>query len=321
MKEELLKNILFENYGIIYNSINKIENGTADVYNIDNLYVLKIYQKNFDLSRVKNEIKVTEYLKKDLIVPRFLINKYGKYYSIHDKRIIVLMEYISGYSIEAFKANKSQILDSANTYGKLIKKLQTYRADIPYYNIEKYTFKNINKTIKKLQTLITRTKDRSIIDDLKYRLEIIDNLKNIKIENISIIICHGDYYISQCIYKNEKIKAILDFSSIKKMPVSIELIRSYIYLDNEGEKGSFSIDGLVDYVKEFSKYYKLNLNDLKYMPHLYLIKLLRSDFGYKEYIENDDKKEDYIAIGKKLQSQIKFIYNNLDKISEKLKKI
>jgi len=54
------------------------------------------------------------------------------------------------------------------------------------------------------------------------------------------------------------------------------------------------------------------------MPYLYYIRLLRSTFGYKEYIENRNKKTEYLNIGKKLQNQIIFLSNNVDTISLKL---
>ena len=50
-----------------------------------------------------------------------------------------------------------------------------------------------------------------------------------------------------------------------------------------------NIDTLVDYVKEFSKYIKLNKYDLKYAAQIYLIQTVSSPFGYKQYNDDYDK--------------------------------
>ena len=57
------------------------------------------------------------------------------------------------------------------------------------------------------------------------------------------------------------------------------------------------------------------------MPYLYLIRLLRSNFGYMQYINDYDKKNEFLYFGNKLQDQIKFLYNNAEIISNKLKEI
>ena len=319
-KNDIVK-LLLNNYDIELYSIKKIKDGSADLFIINNIYVLKIFQLNYNFDRVEREQSIIDFLKQYMIVPSFIKNNNRKYYSIYKDRIVILMDYISGYSIEAFNATKNQIIDSANKYGKLISVLTNYKKFVPEYSIDKYTTHNIEETVNNIKDLINRSNNEDINNDLRIRLNIINDIKNIVIDNVTKITCHGDYYVSQCIYENDEIKTILDYGSVKKMPVSIELIRSYIYLDNNGKTGKFDIDNLILYVKEFMKYYKLNNNDLKFMPHMYLIKLLRSDFGYKQYIENSNRKDEFLAIGKKLQNQIIFIYNNLNKISKELERI
>ena len=68
----------------------------------------------------------------------------------------------------------------------------------------------------------------------------------------------------------------------------MELIRSYSYIDKDAKNGSFNIDTLTDYVRKFNEYVILNEYDLKCMPYLYLIQLLNSSYGYKEYINNKE---------------------------------
>lgn len=42
-------------------------------------------------------------------------------------------------------------------------------------------------------------------------------------------------------------------------------------------------------LKEFNKYVKLNNYDIKYMSTLYLLQLLNSTYGYRQYISDNSK--------------------------------
>ena len=51
------------------------------------------------------------------------------------------------------------------------------------------------------------------------------------------------------------------------------------------------------------------------MPYLYYLKLLRSTFGYEQYINNHTKKDEYLLLGRKMQNQILFLHNYNEIIS------
>ena len=125
---------------------------------------------------------------------------------------------------------------------------------------------------------------------------------------------HGDYNMMQFIYKDEKINAIIDFVSAEKMPIVWEIIRSYSYIDEKAKDGVFNLENLVDYVNEFCNYVKLNKYDLKYMSYIYLIQLLNSTYGYKQYLE-DRKNKDLLKFGIFRTKLCRYLYKNADKIS------
>lgn len=99
------------------------------------------------------------------------------------------------------------------------------------------------------------------------------------------------------------------------MPIVWEVIRSYSYIDKE-----FNIEHLVDYFKEFIKYIQLNQYDLEYASYIYLIQLAGSTYGYKEYDEDFDQKE-LLQFAFYRTNLCKILYENLEKISLKLKKL
>ena len=112
---------------------------------------------------------------------------------------------------------------------------------------------------------------------------------------------------------------IIDFETAKKLPIIWEVMRSYSYIDKDAKDGNLNIDTLVEYVKEFSKFVKLNKYDLKYAAHMYLIQIVSSVFGYKQY--NDDyQKTGLLQFAFFRTNLCRFLYENLNKISSILQK-
>ena len=64
---------------------------------------------------------------------------------------------------------------------------------------------------------------------------------------------------------------------------------------------------------------KLNEYDLKYMSYIYLIQLLGSTYGYKEYINNNENIE--LLEFEYFRANIcKYLFNNAENISNRLLK-
>ena len=127
---------------------------------------------------------------------------------------------------------------------------------------------------------------------------------------------HGDYSIQQLIYNNKGKTTVIDFETAKKLPIAWEVIRYYSYCKN----GKLNIDTFAEYVKKFCNYIKLNEYDLKYIAHLYLIQLVKSMFGYKEYNEDySQKKLLYFAFFR--TKLCENLYEKLDIIGKRLKKL
>ena len=155
--------------------------------------------------------------------------------------------------------------------------------------------------------------------DINYRIKILkemeENFDFSIIQKLTMLNSHGDFCSQQLIYRDNKEPVIIDFKKAKKMPIVWEVIRSYSYIDKE-----FNIEHLVDYFKEFIKYIQLNQYDLEYASYIYLIQLAGSTYGYKEYNEDFDQKE-LLQFAFYRTNLCKILYENLEKISLKLKKL
>lgn len=101
------------------------------------------------------------------------------------------------------------------------------------------------------------------------------------------------------------------------MPIVWEIVRSYSYVDKNAEDGKIDTDNLIQYFKEVSKYVELNEYDLKFAPHIYLMQLIGSTFGYREY-NKDCSQKDLLKFALFRTNLCRSLYANLDKISESL---
>lgn len=128
--------------------------------------------------------------------------------------------------------------------------------------------------------------EKDLDDKIEMSKYIIENFDFSIISKMTIQNTHGDYSVQQLIYNDEKETTVIDFETAKKMPIAWEIIRSYSYIDKDAKEGIINEYALEDYFKEVMKYVKLNEYDLKYAKVIYLIQMLGSIYGYKQYNEN-----------------------------------
>ena len=301
LTENIIKKVVNKKYGIEIKKIKKVARGSANIYKLNNDIILKEFQSKYKKEDIEKEIKILNALREvNLNVPKYIKTFNGKSYFIHKNRIIILQKFIKGYIKEPNTGNQEQIIESAKILGLIVKGLAGKNIKMPISDItEWYSEDTIKRSIKKFEDLIKKCvdkDDKKIKEDLEEKIKMLKNIKDVcdfeKIKKITISETHGDYSVQQFIYnKSGKIAAVIDFVSTAKMPIIWEIIRSYSYIDKEVKNGEINIHNLVMYVKEFTQYYPLNYYDIKYLPYLYLIQLLCSSYGYKQYLENKQNKK------------------------------
>ena len=327
LNEEIIKEILKDNYEINAQNITKINRGSANIYNIDDQYILKEFNSDREISSIEKEYNVIKHLdKKGLKVPTYIETKYGNPYVIYEGRIIILQVYLDGYTMPNNTGDYNKTIESATLLGKLTKALEDYKVEGDY--TEYPTKEGIEEGIEKLNNLIDKIKEdnphkEKIINDLKRKIEISNKLLDFNFEElkkVSIKVCHGDYSVQQLIYNDTKDTAIIDFETIRNMPIDWEIIRSYSYVDKECVNGEFNLNTFIDYVKEVQKYITLTEYDLKYMPYIYILQLVSSTFGYKQY-NNDYTKTSLLDFAFFRTNLCNYLYDNLKLLSNELLKL
>ena len=331
--EEIINQVKTQ-YNIEIKKIEKEPRGSANIFYIYTTtakYVLKEFESKCNEENVFKEIKIINHLRKDGIqVPKYVKTTAGNYYFKYKNRTVILMEFIDGYTKESNTGNISQVIESAEILGKMLKSLQSYEG-LPEDNIEtwcgngklKTGKENFQNLLNKIEQLSDQNVAQQIKLDVKSRIEIIEKLEKMdfsNIKNMTLMNSHGDYSIMQFIYKDEKVVALLDFAKARKMPVAWEIIRSFTYIDKESANGDLNIENLVDYTKKVMEYVTLNEYDLKWMPYFYLMQLVTSTFGYEQYIQNSNQKQllDFAFWRCKMSVTL---FNRLEEISSRLAEI
>lgn len=326
--EEIIKYVK-NNYGLEITKVKKINRGSANIYSLNNdKYILKEFQSKYSKIEIDREIEVINHLRKfDIKVPEYIKTLNGRYDDVYKSKTIIIQYFIEGYTLNNNEGTYEQTIECADYYGKIVSALKSLPIELPDADLSSwYSKENFGLSIKKHADLLsildeTDEIDRKIKKDILEKIEMIKSISyNTNFEemsNLSVLNTHGDYNLLQFIYKDGKINAVIDFVSSCKMPIVWELIRSYSYIDKDAKAGTFNLDTFVDYVKTFNKYIKLNKYDLKYIAYLYLIQILNSNFGYKQYIYNHENKE-LLKFGFLRTNICRYLFNNASIISKRL---
>ena len=292
-----IRNLLEKEYNIKAKNIRPINKGTANIYNIDNKYILKEFSEDRKKESILKEIDIINFLsKKDIKVPKYIETISKQFYIIKYNRIIIVQEYIAGYTIENNTGDYEKTIESATILGKLLKAFKEYKELDDERIIEKWFSKDyIQNGLKKMKKLkknlnynnkFSKKIEKDLDDKIEMSKYILENFDFSIINKMTMQNTHGDYSVQQLIYNDEKGTTLIDFETAKKMSIAWEIIRSYSYIDKDAKEGIINEYALEDYFKEVMKYVKLNEYDLKYAKVIYLIQMLGSIYGYKQYNEN-----------------------------------
>lgn len=292
-----IRNLLEKEYNIKAKNIKPINKGTANIYNIDNKYILKEFGEDRKKESILKEIDIINFLsKKDIKVPKYIETISKQFYIIKYNRIIIVQEYIDGYTIENNTGDYEKVIESATILGKLLKAFKEYKELDDEKIIEKWFSKDyIQNGLKKMQELkknlnynnkFSKKIEKDLDDKIEMSKYIMENFDFSIINKMTMQNTHGDYSVQQLIYNDEKGTTLIDFETAKKMPIAWEIIRSYSYIDKDVKEGNINEQTLEEYFKEVMKYVELNEYDLKYAESIYLIQMLGSIYGYKQYNEN-----------------------------------
>ena len=296
LSTQKINRLLSENYKLSVDIIDKLQIGTANCFKIiaDNRpYFLKEFQSTFTAEDVAREVALVNFLKKKQFpVAAIIKNTADEYFFKHEGRCVYLQEFVAGncYKNNTFPDNF--LIQAAELLGTLHTLLKDYELKREMDTDWCKSF-DPRKSIDSLEQLLERTDNccpenrERINNDLIYRISLQPKIQRYGdyFSSITYKSTHGDYHSLQLICGDKKINAVVDFSSACCLPVSWEIMRSYVQSATECVNADhIDINKLSAYVKKYMQHSKLTYNDLKYMPFIYYYQLGRSMYGYKEYL-------------------------------------
>ena len=328
--ESTMTKFIWENYGIKVTDIKKIARGSANLYVLNSQkYVVKEYLSTYQEEDLKREVRVVEHLRnKKIPTPEFFLNMHHKRYSIYKGHYIVLEEFIEGYTKENHTLDLEELTEVGRLLGQIIVSLEDLKHPLPVEDPSKwFSPVTIEQSITKYEELIKSMPESKyqtkIIKDLRDKIKILrdinGNIPQIDWSKITYKNTHGDYNALQLMYKEGKIKAVLDFATACNIPIVWEIIRSYSLCDKEAINGNLNLNNLNQYIQIINNYISLTTEDIKCMPYLYLLQLLHSTYGYKQYLR-DPQNEELLLFGFYRTKLCRYLWENAEKMVRVLSK-
>lgn len=302
LNDDIVTHILSQHYGINFVSMQKLQLGSANcfrVYDGNQYYFMKEFQSSFSENTVIREAKLLDYLSIEGIpTTQFYKTLNDEYITSYQGHIICLEKYIEGQAYGYDNLPAHLLPEVGKMLGKLHQVLKNYPLPIDMSDKWLASF-SANNTIEQYDALIKLAACKSnnintnrIIDDLQYKKQLSVRCEEYKKYYNGITYCstHGDYQGCQIIFEENEIKAVIDFSSASCLPVTWEIMRSFVQSSNDC-RANATIDttAFCEYVREYMRFSPLTKTDMIAMPYVYLFQLAQSKYGYPQYLKSDSE--------------------------------
>lgn len=299
LNEKIILDLLSRHYGISPISAKKLKLGTANcfqVYDGNKYYFLKEFQSSFSENAVVQEAKLLEYLSvAGIPTTRFYKALNNEFVINYQNHIICLEEYIEGQAYDYDDLPLELLPQVGKMLGRLHQVLKDYPLPIDMSDkwLASFSAENMiaqyDALIKIAENKVDDKNTNQIIDDLQYKKRLAIRCEEYKKYYNGITYCstHGDYQGCQLIFEKGEIKAVIDFSSASCLPVTWEIMRSFVQSSNYCRTtATVDIKAFCEYVREYLKYSPLTKTDMIAMPYVYLFQLARSKYGYPQYLNS-----------------------------------
>ncbi len=335
LNEKTVSDLLYRYYGISSISAKKLKLGTANcfqVYDGDKYYFLKEFQSSFSENAVVQEAKLLEYLSvAGIPTTRFYKTLNNEFVINYQNHIICLEEYFGGQTYDFDYLPLELLPQVGKMLGRLHQTLKDYPLPIDMSDkwLASFSAENMiaqyDSLIKIAESQVDDKNTNQIIDDLQYKKQLAVRCEEYKKYYNGITYCstHGDYQGCQLIFDKDEIKAVIDFSSASCLPVTWEIMRSFVQSSNYCRtNATVDIKAFCEYVREYLKFSPLTKNDMIAMPYVYLFQLARSKYGYPQYLNTDSEdREGLLQFAFWRTKMCREVEKNAESISNELEKL
>ena len=297
---ELLK----QHYGLEVLHLKKSKVGAgSDTYFVtctDGKYVVK-YPAASEINHPEQEPELCEYLlSKGLPVCQFLKNRDGGFLTADEAgRIFHVQKFIEGAVYDLNAAPNWLLEQSARLLGKLHTALRDYPGlpeGIGNGFFRHMTPERALDSYRRSLNIAQAQGNMDIITDLEYRIGLMQRFPAYMFDLNKLTCCatHGDYFISQIICGEDRINAVIDWTTACVHPVIWEIVRSYVYAAPSCKEGQLDMDEFSRYVAEYRKFAVLSEYDLLCMARLFYYQIAVCDYYGQYYASTADNRHIYL---------------------------
>ena len=293
---ECITKILYDSYGLKATEAIKSSVGAgSDTWFVtceNGKYVVK-FPSESSINNPELEPKLCEYLlEQGIPACQFIKNKAGHYVSVDEAgRGFHVQKFIEGTMYGWHEAPKWLLTESAAMLGKFHTALKHYEGlptGIGEGFFQFMTPERAMESYRKSLNIALLEEDAEAVSDLKYRIELMQRFPKyaFDLKQLTCQSTHGDYFISQLLCGENKINAVIDWTTACVHPVVWEIVRSYVYAAPSCRDGQIDMDEFVHYVEEYGKHAELTEYDLRNMVPLFYYQIAVCDY-YGQYYESD----------------------------------
>lgn len=321
-------NVLEKQYGLSVLSCEKSSVGAgSDTYFVvcsDGKYVVK-FPSVSEINNIEFEPELCEFLlQRNIAVCRFMRNLSGEYISQDSMgRKFHVQKFIEGKMYDWNTAPQWLLDESAETLGKIHTALNGYSglptgigADFFKYMTPENALRSYENTLIKAR----ETGDKDTEKDLNYRIEQMKCFPKYEFD-LSKLTCgptHGDYFISQLLCGEDKINAVIDWTTACVHPLVWEIMRSYVYAAPECSDGEINIQSLKRYFNSYMKYAELTPYDLEMAAKLFWYQIAVCDYYNQYYTSTAANCEIYLHQARFSTKLMMWFERNIGKLTDAL---
>lgn len=313
--------ILLSDFKIKVFGCKRIPDTSSKVYCLDTnkgMFALKEYPTEVALETIVFETEICSFLTlKGYTVPEHIQNISGMKIIPFGNHYFTVYPWILGVRQPFHSGTIRQSLQCAELYGRLVRSLEEFPVLLKKKEAFNRSDEAIDKSIREHEKILLIAEDDSIRRDLRTKLEFLHKLKAEKWKGFECITwknSHGDYNSYQILFEGEIVSGLLDFTSVRRMPVIYELFRSFLYIRRGFEDGLPDMREFAEYLRSYKKYESLNIYDIQFAVRCYYLRVLKTVFGYQQYIVNSENVR-YLRLGQDLFKQCVLIHDNEEQLT------
>lgn len=328
---EQLRMRLYKLYEIEVETMEPIENGagglTYIVTDSSETYVVK-YPSDNEMNHPDVEIKVCEMLiEKGIPACKFILNKQGKMLSTDENgRRFTVQHLYEGTTYAYNEAPCNMQKESAVMLAKIhiaMKNMERIPVGIgaDFFKYRKPKYMN-DSYIVALQQAINNG-DTAIADAIRSNMRIVKEMPDYEfdVNKFSCGNTHGDYMISQLIWKESKINGVIDWTCVCKHPYIWEIFRSYVFMAPEVKQGEIDIEALINYIRNYMEVSSLNAYDMENAGNLFYYFLAVCNFYGQYYDSLSKNRYIYLEQANMASKLLVWFEKHIDELNERLCKL